>query len=469
MLNRHARRGNYSVLYALLITIIAGMGAMAIDLSYARLAEMETQAVADAASQAALIILKEDGDRDAARLAAEYMVASNQIVGHIGTMDDIEYGFWDDSETPGNQFQVRRVGEPTNAVQVNVSRSGGNAVQLFLATLFGLDEIDIASDSISATRSMEVILAMDITGSWDKDNFRYAREAALTFLDVLHNNYGEHDRVGMTLFIQRYGWKYTPFTYLRDSAADPTLVEDPWGQLEVGNYAGRFHSSWVNNRRKHVACKIYGTRGDGGMPWSQWCTRGRHCYKPGYRDEWSASGNRPGPGCQPAMPHYYSDEGGTDHTTGMTMAQIMFQDQYVRDYDGGGGASVVVDDPLAYRALVVLTDGRPSSYGRTWRTQDRNGSPYETKPASDMVRDHELYLYSGSRSVNAIKRDTRSLAQDMWTNDQTNIWFVSFVANESFFADSSKGDGYFTVTRNSSDIVPIFEEIARSLPLAIVN
>jgi hypothetical protein len=145
------------------------------------------------------------------------------------------------------------------------------------------------------------------------------------------------------------------------------------------------------------------------------------------------------------MPRYYSDEGGTDHTTGMEMARTMFNENL---------------DPLAYKAMIVLTDGQPNGY--TSSSGKRTAAGYnETR--------FRQYKRSGSHSTSQIETDTPILAENMYRQLDVNIWFISFVESRPFMANSAKGDGWYTNTNDSSQIIPIFEKIARSLPVSIVE
>ena len=91
------RRGNYTVLMVLLLGVLFGFGALAVDVSMIRLAQTEAQDIADAASHAAIAELKDSHDLTLARQAAEEVVAANTLAGDEAVLLDIDAGTWDPS------------------------------------------------------------------------------------------------------------------------------------------------------------------------------------------------------------------------------------------------------------------------------------------------------------------------------------------------------------------------------------
>ena len=113
---RH-RRGNYTMLLAVALLVVLGFGALALDVSYMLMARGQAQDVADAASQAAIVVLRQTGDRDAALDAAERIVSWNQVAGRPPDLLDVDFGTWDDNaEVPSFASGALR----PNAVRVTV-------------------------------------------------------------------------------------------------------------------------------------------------------------------------------------------------------------------------------------------------------------------------------------------------------------------------------------------------------------
>ena len=131
---RHHRRGSYAIMVALLMIVLLGFAALAIDLSYLRLARLQAQNAADAGAHAALTEFRVTRDEDAARARAVQIVNLNRVAGDPAVIDpdaDVTFGGWD---FPSHSFNADA--EFVNAVEVTVRReadSPGGSVPLMLA------------------------------------------------------------------------------------------------------------------------------------------------------------------------------------------------------------------------------------------------------------------------------------------------------------------------------------------------
>ncbi len=157
----------------------------------------------------------------------------------------------------------------------------------------------------------------------------------------------------------------------------------------------------------------------------------------------------------PNMPREYSDEPGTDHHVGLTMARQMILEQ---------------DDPFAYRAFVLLTDGDPNTLGSLFC----EGSGRSRRCGRRNIAGYEKTRWREYRGPIPHSRDdiiTASLdvSDDAWTEDTIHQWVVSFRATHAYLRAMPKGDGQFYFTSEASSLTPIFEEIANSLPLLLVR
>ncbi|MEZ4234590.1 MAG: TadG family pilus assembly protein [Myxococcota bacterium] len=293
-----------------------------------------------------------------------------------------------------------------NAVRVTTGRD----VPMAIARLWGWHVRPVSRSSVSAARALHVVLVMDITNSWSQSNFANARAAAVAFYDHIDAVAGPDDKIGMVVFTGQYGVEHTPLMSLED--ADAVHVRDNWNQLRTASKAG----TPANNSN---GCNVYsGTKlNDFSNPYN---------------------------GCFPNMWREYIDESGTDHTTGLEMARAMFSEN---------------DDPTVYRAVLVLTDGDPNGTGA--HTQRAAAHYDETR--------WRYYKTGVRRSTNQVISDSQSLSATMWDEREINIWAVSFVASATWLNDVVQGDGYFTRTSSSSALVAIFEDVAESLPVAIVQ
>lgn len=391
------RRGSYSILFGVMIVTILGFGALAVDVSWVRLAQSQAQDVADAASQAALIQLKRTGSAEAALHAAEQVVARNTVAGHPPALLEFDVGTWDDGD-----FTVSTTNR--NAVRVEVGRT----MDMLLAPLFGWFQSDVRAEAISANRTLHVVLAVDITNSWTQSDFAGAREAAVRFFDVIAGAHGPNDMIGMVVFTGRYGVAHTPLMLVNDAVDGG--VRDVWNQLRTASKPGKPNTKHPNG------CDVYTTN----------------------------NFTSPKDGCFPNMWREYLDESGTDHAVGLEMAKKMFEDN---------------PDPAAYRALIVLTDGNPNGVGAH---QQRNSAGY--------VETRWDWVWANiGRNTNQVKTDSVALAAELHDDHEIDIWAVSFVADAWWMQDVAQGAGYYVRTTDPDALVPIFEDIAESLPLAIVR
>lgn len=414
-MERRHRKGNYAVILAATLVVMLGFGALAVDVSWMHVVRAQAQDVADAASQAAMIVYKRTGDTTAGEAAAAGIVARNPIGGDPGDLERIDFGYWD---TTGGVRTFVPSSEGINAARVTVSRVGANAVALFLARVFGREDFEVRARATSAQRDLRVLLVMDITGSWhewhhNQEDFNYARTAAVTFLDQLTTTYGQTDKIGMVVFTGRYAYEFTPFRLVATEAGDHA-VRTAWSQLNVASKAGRVQPY-------PAVCRLNAAPNQNNFA-------------------------APAGGCYPNMTREYTDEPGTDHTTGMEMARRMFEEE---------------DRAAYYRAMVVLTDGAPNGLFAG------NGALREASGYSE-ARWRE-YIGPAPHSTAQIKTDSVARAQDLWDELRVNTWVVSFVQDDPFMPAMCHGDGYYAHTNDAAVLVPIFEQIARGLPLAIVE
>lgn len=408
------RRGNYALMFGMGMTVMLGFGAFAIDLSYLRLTQDQVQDVADAASQAAMISLKQGRGTAAATTAATLMTTQNVVGGQHPRLKTITYGVWDES---AGSFTPTAVSP--NAVRVSVTRDGADAIPMFLSRMWGRDAIAVTGSSTSAARKLHVVLVMDITGSWSQTNFRNARNAAQAFLSVLTSSYGDEDMIGMAIFTGRYAWEYSPLKLVKTEAAD-SGYKTSWNLLNVASKSG--------------VGKTYPTE-CATNPTNDFTTPPNTATDKG--------------GCYPKMPREYTDEPGTDHTTGLKMAQTMLTEQ---------------NGPTVYNATVMLTDGIPNGI------LAGNGAIRHTPATAFTEPRWREYMGPAPHSTTQIQTDAVALSNTMWTSSlRTNQWVVSFVQDGAFMHNMVHGNGTYTLTSNSAALVGIFQQVARSLPLVIVR
>lgn len=399
------------MLFALTLIVVLGIGAFAVDLSFMRLAQMQVQDVADAASQAAVIVLRQTGDEEEAEAAAREVTERNFVVGEAPELLSLEWGEWDDTVSPAT-WTVGAV--DANGARVTVGRVDDNEANYVLARIWDYTTFPVQASATSASRSSQVVFVLDITGSWGEGDFYQAREAMLLGLERFAAVASGIDEVGMTIFTNRFAWEYTPLTRISEPGAYEAIEAD-WAVLNIASKAGVDTDHYDKK-----ACKLHSSPNTNNF-------------------------TNPEGGCYPDMPREYRDEPGTDHSTGIGLARQMFEES---------------DSPAAYRAMIIVTDGRPNGISTAGTA----------RAADDYVEERwREYLGPVPHTTNEIRLDSIAAAEAVWDDLAVHTWIVSYVADDWFMADVPQGDGYYTRTSSAAELSAIIDRILDELPIAIVE
>ena len=399
---------------AVALVVVLGFGALAIDTAYMLMAHSQAQDLADATSQAALIVLRQTGDQTLAEEAATQVMTANRIAGESPASVEVSFGTWDD--TASVPTFVDDTVNP-NAVRTTLGREDADAVPFLLARMWGMDTFDAMASATSATRSLQVIIVLDITGSWGEADFGDAREAVLVALDMLSESASDIDSLGMTIFTNRYGWEYTPLVNIANGPTAAAVRAD-WEVLNIASKGGT-DSDHFDGRD----CRL------------KWPVAQRNDF------------TSPTGGCYPDMPREYTDEPGTDHSTGIILAQQMFEE----------ASSTGAND----RAMIVVTDGRPNGLGGASGTI-RAAEPY----TEARWREYEGPV---PRTGNQIRAASIDATSELWEDLRVHTWVVSLVSHDWMMPAMVQGDGYYTLTSDSNELAAILAQIVSEMPLAIVE
>ena len=292
-----------------------------------------------------------------------------------------------------------------NAVRVQISAD----VPLVFSTLWGQSSVPLTVSAAAATRSLHAVVVVDITNSWNQSNFEDARAGAVAVFDQIAATRGPDDKIGMVVFTGQFGIEQTPLTTVDHAVV--TGVRDEWAALRTASKAG-----WPEPGTSD-GCGVYGGES---------------------ADDFS----NPAGGCFPHMWREYLDEYGTDHAVGIEMALTMFAEQ---------------NDPSVYRALILLTDGEPNGTG-----------PHQSRIDDGFVEDRWRYTFVGDqRGTAEVINQSVGWSNTAWANHEVHVWAVSYIAWAAWLEDVAQGDGSFIRATDSGDLVPIFEDIAESLPLTL--
>jgi hypothetical protein len=156
------RRGNIVVLSAVLMVVLLGMVAFAVDVGYIHNTNAELKRTADAAALAGVAVLV-DGT-EAAEATIHDFVEANPVNGIAVSQSEteIETGMWDDQTRT-----FTAAAETPTALRVRVRRDDQG---LFFARVLGRDNFDAAAESIATFRPRDIVLVLDYSASMNDDS-----------------------------------------------------------------------------------------------------------------------------------------------------------------------------------------------------------------------------------------------------------------------------------------------------------
>ncbi len=154
------RRGAIGAWVALMLVMLLGMAALAIDMGYLWVLRHRLQATADAAALAGVSQLTSTPDAAVVKAEAVAYAQKNMPPGGHGTVladPDVVLGHWDGDTrtfTTNATGTTAPAGEVTNAVKITTRRAqaNGNPVGLFLARALGVYEMDVVTEAIAQGR-----------------------------------------------------------------------------------------------------------------------------------------------------------------------------------------------------------------------------------------------------------------------------------------------------------------------------
>jgi len=154
---QRGERGVVSLLFALLLPLLLGFGAFAVDYPYLLVTRAQLQTTADAAAMAGGRYLGEGGTPNwtTASAQAQAMLANNPVDGKLITQATIQTGYWD---TSGNQVGLQLLPmtpakTDVPAVRVSISRSSGQntgEIKTFFANFFGIASLPVSVTAVAA-------------------------------------------------------------------------------------------------------------------------------------------------------------------------------------------------------------------------------------------------------------------------------------------------------------------------------
>jgi len=344
-IQRTRRTGSYAILLAVSLMVILAFAAIAIDLSYVRMARFQAQNAADAGAHAALVELRNSGDAAEAEAVAQAIVTANFLAGSTAALEtgDVTFGAWD--------YELRSFDDGAsyiNAVQVRVHRDDSSSkgpISLFIGPIRGQDyaEASSAGRAIGALRYREIMVVMDITGSFGNE-FPDARAAALTLLDYLADNDFPSDRIGLATFVAA-GELWDTLSYIDTDYYD---IRYEWAQMD---WCDRSYPPWET---------YYGGAYYHEAPLMMQC-------------------------CAPNNPAYNPSDSGTAQGAGLEVAIDHLLDEESAN-------------PQALKTIILISDGRPQCLGgsSSWRAQCEAERAAYGVAMADWAHENNISLFSVS-------------------------------------------------------------------------
>lgn len=268
MRRNDSRRGNYSMFMGVFATSILGFGALGVDISYIAMANNQAQAVADAASHAALVALRHS---DAAGLsgrvldgkaAAQHVVNVNEVgLGERGHLASVKFGIFNP-----NTGNFSPDSQPYNAAYAEVDRKGSDALQLLLAPIIGANEADVLQSGVTAANPREIVVVVDRSCSMQSpegyQGWEGVRDALRVFSEYMVEHQVPLDQLGVTYFSSS-GGTWEPLTPVYGN--EPAILAK-WADWGYCNRNGGWAPADATDWEKRFACNGSTDQRDGVVP-----------------------------------------------------------------------------------------------------------------------------------------------------------------------------------------------------------
>lgn len=228
---KHARRGATLVLASLLIVMMLGMVAFAVDMGYIVLVRTQLQVAADSAAMAAAASMGLPRE--------ELMAVARQYAGYHSAggrpvqlePEDVKYGTWDTetrsfrpSDSPGNAIRVTSRTDET---------TGGRA-GLFFGKIFGKESFTQRASAVAMANPRDIAFVVDLSGSMNDDtepcwasgaiNEKFASDGYPTIGSQLMQQL--YDDFGYGSFPGELGYLGEPWGARQDKYAYAELTKD---------------------------------------------------------------------------------------------------------------------------------------------------------------------------------------------------------------------------------------------------
>lgn len=202
------RRGAVLVYSAIILVVLLGVSALAVDLGVAYLAHSQLQNVADAAALAGADKYREAFDEAAAKQEAISIAAANRVLGDSQTLNpllDVKAGSYDSATGTVIPYDETMGGF---CVQVTArrTRASSNPIPTFFAKVLGINSVDASAGAIARIEiipshrdAISAMIVQDGSGSF-QNAWSRAIDADTGLITMINTNSTEGDAFGMVTF-----------------------------------------------------------------------------------------------------------------------------------------------------------------------------------------------------------------------------------------------------------------------------
>jgi len=249
--NRRSRRGAVVVLMAVLLTVLLGMIAFAVDVGYMLTARTELQCAADAAALAGVGAMR-NADEDVQTVVHQYINA-NLPAGRAIPPEDItfEEGIWDDQTRVFSSG-----GRYPSALRLQVQIADH---PLFFGRVLGQQSFETQAEAIAMYMPRDIMVVLDYSGSMNDDS-ELKQVGRLPQADIEANLYEIYQQLGSPVFGSMQ-WQPQYISSNRTSTIKRTLGLDrvpyPYPSGSWSDYisyvksSGSLRHDGINYRKKY--------------------------------------------------------------------------------------------------------------------------------------------------------------------------------------------------------------------------
>ena len=185
---RH-RRGAIAVLAALMLVLLLGMIAFAIDVGYISMVSTQLQAAADSAALAAAGASSQS--TSAIQQVAQTFAGYHSVAGRLVQLSasDVQLGTWDSTSCTFSPVTGSAAGTAVK-VTVRTDDSNGGATPLFFSRIFGMVSLNQQASAVAAFNPRDIAFVIDLSGSMNDDTSPSSSTSSASLMQTVYNQFG---------------------------------------------------------------------------------------------------------------------------------------------------------------------------------------------------------------------------------------------------------------------------------------